>query len=104
MKLAAKKLYRWSEWQEPFEPVVRYAVEVLGLTEVDVRDWRRAVSHDVYQIRAKNWRKFTITGLELVYAMQLRRITFHTGMPAAHQTTWNGTRWWMTWRIYNGVA
>lgn len=75
MKLAATKLYRWSEWQEPTDAVVRYAVEVLGLTEADVRDWRMAVTCDVYQVRAKNWRTFVVTGRGLATTVLRRYIS-----------------------------
>lgn len=53
-------------WRPAREVEIRYAVERLGLTEADVRDARWWLNRDAVTIRTHNWRRFDVTGLELV--------------------------------------
>ena len=50
---------------QPRPEMIRYAVEVLGITEVDIRDYTYFFTHDAITLRTWNHRKFVISGLEL---------------------------------------
>lgn len=56
---------KWGERIKPGPVLVQYAARRLGISEVDVRDFRVAYNADVIQIRTWNHLKFDINGIEL---------------------------------------
>lgn len=59
-------LWRCDDWCAPEPWMIRMAVDLLGVTEADVRDVRRKPNYDVLIVRLWNWRKLEITGREFV--------------------------------------
>ena len=65
--------YFWHRSWCPASPlVVRYVVEVCGISESDVRRQRHYWDRDVREVQLHNWRTLTIDGREL-HAWNRRR-------------------------------
>jgi len=62
---------RWSGWVKPRPDIAARCAAVVGITEADVRDIRYCWSADLIEVRAWNWRRRIVTGMEL-YARMLR--------------------------------
>lgn len=56
---------KWGTRIKPGAMLVQYAARRLGISEVDVRDFRVAWNADVVQIRTWNHLKFDIKGIDL---------------------------------------
>jgi len=70
------RLFNRYFWHRAWHPasllIVRYMVEVHGVSENDVRRQRSYWERDVSQVQLHNWRTFTIGGMEL-HAWNRRR-------------------------------
>jgi len=55
------------------ESVVNYAIEELGLTEADIRDYRFVRDQDAFIIRQWNWRKHLVLSIDFFKHVRMKR-------------------------------